>query len=106
MAPLGIAMLFVGQMHDAQTWGIIALMGLFGAGAQLGITWSLRLAPVSVVLPMDYVSLIFATLYGWLIWDRWPGPSTWLGAPVIIGSGLYIAWREHRLAQRAKAGEA
>ncbi|MCG6120231.1 MAG: EamA/RhaT family transporter, partial [Blastomonas sp.] len=28
----------------------------------------------------------------------WPVPATWIGAPLIIGSGLYIAWREHRLA--------
>jgi drug/metabolite transporter (DMT)-like permease len=101
MVPLGIAMLFVGQMHDAQTWGIIALMGLFGAGAQLGITWSLRLAPVSVVLPMDYSSLIWAALIGYLIWDSWPVPATWIGAPLIIGSGLYIALRENRLAREA-----
>lgn len=103
MVPLGIAMLFVGQAHDAQTWGIIALMGLFGAAAQLGITWSLRLAPVSVVLPMDYSSLIWAALIGWLIWESWPVPATWIGAPLIIGSGLYIAWRENRLARLRKA---
>ncbi len=100
MVPLGIAMLFVGQVHDAHTWGIIALMGLFGAGAQLGITWSLRLAPVSVVLPMDYSSLIWAALLGWFIWENWPVPATWIGAPLIIGSGLYIAWRENMLAKR------
>lgn len=103
MVPLGFAMLFVGQAHDAQTWGIIGLMGLFGAAAQLGITWSLRLAPVSVVLPMDYSSLIWAAMLGWLIWQTWPVPATWIGAPLIIGSGLYIAWRENRLARRANA---
>jgi drug/metabolite transporter (DMT)-like permease len=103
MVPLGLAMLFVGQAHDAQTWGIIGLMGLFGAAAQLGITWSLRLAPVSVVLPMDYSSLIWAALLGWLIWQNWPVPATWIGAPLIIGSGLYIAWRENRLARLRKA---
>lgn len=102
MVPLGLAMLFVGQAHDAQTWGIIGLMGLFGAAAQLGITWSLRLAPVSVVLPMDYSSLIWAALLGWLIWQNWPVPATWIGAPLIIGSGLYIAWRENRLARLRK----
>ncbi len=102
LVPLGIAMLFVGQMHDAETWGIIGLMGLFGAAAQLGITWSLRLAPVSVVLPMDYSSLIWAALAGWLIWENWPVPATWIGAPLIIGSGLYIAWRENRLAKQRR----
>lgn len=99
MAPLGIAMAFVGQMHDLTTWGIIALLGVFGAAAQLAITSSLRLAPVSVVLPMDYSSLIWAALVGYLIWDSWPVPATWIGAPLIIGSGLYIAWREHRLSR-------
>lgn len=99
MAPLGIAMVFVGQRHDPGTWGVIALLGVFGAAAQLAITSSLRLAPVSVVLPMDYSSLIWAALVGYLIWDSWPVPATWIGAPLIIGSGLYIAWREHRLSR-------
>lgn len=101
MAPLSIAMLFVGQWHDAHAWGIILLMSLLGAGAQLGITWSLRLAPISVVLPIDYSSLIWAALVGWFIWERWPVPATWIGAPLIIGSGLYIALRENRLARQA-----
>lgn len=100
MVPLGIAMIFVGQAHDAHTWGLLGLVGLFGGAAQLGITWSLRLAPVSIVLPMDYSSLIWAALLGWLIWQNWPVPATWVGAPLIIGSGLYIAWRENRLARR------
>lgn len=100
MVPLGIAMIFVGQAHDARTWGLLGLVGLFGGAAQLGITWSLRLAPVSIVLPMDYSSLIWAALLGWLIWQNWPVPATWVGAPLIIGSGLYIAWRENRLARR------
>lgn len=99
LLPLGIAMLFVGQAHDLETWGIIGLISVFGAAAQLAITSSLRFAPVSVVLPMDYSSLIWAALIGYLIWDRWPVPATWFGAPLIIGSGLYIVWREHRLSR-------
>lgn len=102
MVPLGIAMLFVGKVHDLTTWGVIGLLGVFGAAAQLAITSSLRLAPVSVVLPMDYSSLIWAALLGYIIWDSWPVPATWIGAPLIIGSGLYIAWREHRLSRPAR----
>lgn len=100
MPPLGLAMLFVGQAHDLQGWLLIGAIGVTGAVAQLALTASLRLAPISIVLPMDYFTLIGATAYGWFIWERWPGPSTWVGAPLVIGSGLYIAWREHRL-QRA-----
>ena len=47
---------------------------------------------------MDYTSLFWSALYGWAIWGVLPGASTWAGAPLIIASGLYIAFREHRLA--------
>src|SRR3546814_18731762 len=60
---------------------------------QLCLTGALRWAPVSVVLPMDYSSLIWATLFGWLIWDHSPGESTWAGSALIVALGRYIAWR-------------
>jgi drug/metabolite transporter (DMT)-like permease len=94
LPPLGICLYFFGQNHDLATWGLLALIGLAGGAGQLFLTASLRWAPVSVVLPMDYSSLIWATLLGWLIWDYWPGGSTWAGALLIVGSGLYIGWRE------------
>ncbi len=100
---LGGAMLYFGQMHDGETWALIAGAGLFGSIGQLTLTASLRLAPVSTILSMDYTSLIWATLFGYLIWNNWPGPSTWIGAPIIIGCGLYIAWREHRLSMSKTA---
>lgn len=96
---LAIAMIWFGGAHDTLTWLLIAGAGLFGSIGQLTLTASLRLAPVSTILSMDYTSLIWATLLGYFIWHNWPGPSTWVGAPVIIGCGLYIAWREHRLSR-------
>ncbi len=103
MLPLGIAMVFVGQMHDAATWGIIAAIGLLGAIGQFCLTGALRLAPVAIVLPMDYSSLIWSALYGFWLFGDLPATATWLGAPVIITSGLYIVFREHSLARRAVA---
>ena len=102
--PLGIGMLFYGQAHDAQTWGLLLMIGLFGGIAQLCLTAALRWAPVSVVLPMDYSSILWTTLLGWAIWGDWPMWTTWVGAALIIASGLYIAWREHRHARRIAAG--
>lgn len=99
LPPLGLAMLWFGAWHDALTWAIIAGIGFCGGIGQLALTSSLRMAPVSIVLSADYTSLIWATIFGWLIWQNWPSPWTWIGAPLIIGSGLYIAWREHRVAQ-------
>ncbi len=84
------------RQHDLLTWAILVGIGLIGGVGQLALTGSVRHAPVSVVVPMDYSSLIWGTLYGWAIFGMWPNGWTWLGAPVIIASGLYIVWRERK----------
>lgn len=91
---LGLAMLWFGQAHDAATWGMLMVLGTVGGLAQLLMTAALRWGPVSLVLPMDYSSLLWSTLIGWLVWQTWPGNSTWVGAAIIAGSSLYILWRE------------
>ncbi len=104
MLPLGLAMLWFGQAHDGATWLLLGGLGATGAVAQLLLTASLRLAPVSVVLPMDYSGLIWASLLGWLLFEVLPVPATLIGAPVVIASGLAILWREHRLGKEEKTG--
>jgi len=101
LAPLGVMMLWFAQMHDPATWAILAGLALVGGLAQLTLTGALRLAPVALVMPMDYTSLIWAVLLGAWIFGEMPTPWIWLGAPIIIASGLVIVWREHRLARRA-----
>lgn len=101
LVPLGLLMLLVGQAHDAGTIAILVAMALAGGLAQLTLTASLRLAPVAVVMPMDYTSLLWATLLGVWLFAELPSSSVWIGAPVIIASGLVIVWREHHLARRA-----
>ncbi len=88
---------FFGQMHDSRTWAILAALGLFGGMGQLFLTSALRFAPVSVVVPFDYTQLLWAVLLGWAIWDTQPPATTWAGAAVIIASGLYTIYREHKL---------
>ncbi len=97
----GMAMPFVITPHSGQQWLLLLSMGAMGTIAQLLMTTSLRMAGVASVIIMDYSSLIWATLLGWLAWNQLPGTSTWLGAPLIIGAGLLIAWREHRLARNS-----
>jgi drug/metabolite transporter (DMT)-like permease len=94
LPPLGIAYAFQLQAHDPITWAILIGIGLVGGVGQLALTGSLRFAPVSAVVPMDYSGLVWATLYGWLLFGALPTAYTWAGAPIIIASGLYIVWRE------------
>lgn len=91
-APL---MLWYARPHNLTEWSLLGGLGLSGAFAQVALTASVKLAPVSTVITMDYTSLIWATLFGFLLFGQFPAMSTWFGAPLIIGSGLYIAYREH-----------
>lgn len=98
---LAVCAWIYGGGHDWQTWAYLLGVGIFGALGQLTITQSLRFAPVSTIMPMDYSALLWATIIGIMVFGQWPGLSIWLGAPVIIGSGLFIAWREHVRAAKA-----
>ena len=91
---MSVVLPFALHRHDAASWGIMAIVGLTGGLAQVAVTSALRYAPVSTVLPMDYSALIWASLFGWVLFGALPSHSTWFGAPVIVASGLYIVWRE------------
>ena len=88
---------FVATSHDATEWALLVGIGLTGMAGQFLLTASLRFGSVASVIVMDYSTLIWATLYGWLVWHHLPPASTWFGAPLIIAAGLVIAAREHRL---------
>ena len=103
---LTVCAFIYGGGHDAKTWGYLLGIGIFGAIGQLCITQSLRFAPVSTIVPMDYSALIWATIFGIVLFGQYPGLSIWLGAPVIIGSGLFIAWREHVKASKLTVAKA
>ena len=45
---------------------------------------------------MDYSALLWASLFGFVLFGALPVSTTWFGAPIIALSGLYIVWREHR----------
>lgn len=100
-----LAMPFFAQSHSQETWLIVAAMALCGALAQMLLTSSLRFGSAGVVLLMDYTSLLWATWYGFTIFDRSPPATLWFGAPLIVGAGLLIAWRERTLANVRQGAE-
>lgn len=97
LVPLSLVMPFAANHHDPPTYAVIAALSLAGGIAQLALTGSLRLAPVALVMPVDYSSLLWATLLGWLIFQQVPSQWTWIGAPIVIAAGLIILWREQRM---------
>ncbi len=72
LVPLALLMPWFGKAHDGATWAIIAGLSLAGGLAQLTLTGALRLAPVALVMPMDYTSLVWATILGILLFGQLP----------------------------------
>jgi drug/metabolite transporter (DMT)-like permease len=78
-------------------WLLIVLAGLFGVFGQLLMTYSYRYAEASTIAPLDYSNMIVAIVIGYAFFDEIPSLSIWIGAPLILASGLIILWREYYL---------
>jgi len=83
-------------------WPWLLLLAVTGTGGQVFITAAYKRASAAVVAPFDYTHMIWAVLYGYLFWDHLPSAGTWLGTAVIVASGLFILYREHRTRRDAK----
>ncbi|WP_269582467.1 DMT family transporter [Roseibium sp. Sym1] len=76
---------------------LFAAIAFFGTVGITLMTQAFRFAPAVVIAPFDYTALIWATLLGYLLWGEIPDFATYLGAAIIIASGIYIVWRERQL---------
>ena len=76
---------------------LFCILGLCGSVANLLLTQSYRLAEASLVTPIKYLSLVFAIIFGFLIWSEVPKILTLLGAALVITSSLIIFMRENKL---------
>ena len=76
---------------------ILIIMGICGSVANLLLTQSYRLAETSLVTPIKYLSLVFAILFGFFIWNEIPKILTLIGAVLVILSSLIIFVREKHL---------
>ena len=80
----------------------LAVNGCVNLGGQWLIVRALQMTPVATLAPLTYTVLVWATLLGWLVFGSLPDGWTLVGAAVIIGSGLYVWWREQVLARAAR----
>jgi len=79
-------------------WLVACLLGVFGGVGHYLLALAHRYAPSSVIAPFVYQQVIYMALFGYLVFGDVPGPSVWLGAAIVIGSGLYLFSRESRRA--------
>lgn len=96
---LALMLPFVMTPHTPYQWMLLAALAASGLLGQFLLTAALKYGAVASVIVMDYSSLLWATLFGFWFFDRLPTAALWLGAPLIIGAGLIIAWREQQLAK-------
>ncbi len=73
---------------------LLSMVGILGGVANLWLTQSYKLSEVSLVTPVKYLALVFAIIFGYLIWDEIPTLKTLLGAVLVVASSTIIFRRE------------
>lgn len=81
-------------MPNFQDFILLALIGVMGGTANLLLTQSYKLSEVSLVAPLKYLSLVFAIIFGYMIWNEIPTLKTLIGASLVILSSFVIFRRE------------
>ena len=93
---LALPLPFVAVMPTMAEVPLLLGVGLSGAAAQWLLSTAFRHAPVAIVTVFNYTSIVWATLFGWMIWNEWPLPTVLAGASVVIVSNAIVIWRESR----------
>lgn len=78
-------------------------VGLSGAASQWLLSYAFRNAKAAIVTVFNYSGIIWATLFGWMIWNEWPLPTVIAGAAIVIASNILMIWRESRLGRISDA---
>jgi drug/metabolite transporter (DMT)-like permease len=88
---------FIAVRPVASELPLLLGVGLTGAAAQFLLSTAFSNAPATIVTVFNYSGIVWATAFGWLIWNEWPLPMVFLGGTIVIAANLLIIWRESRL---------
>ena len=80
-------------LQPAHGW-IIAGVGISGSLAQVALTEAFRRGEASLIAPLEYTALVWGVLLDVALWSVLPDGVTWIGAGIIVASGLYLLRRE------------
>lgn len=81
-----------------EEWALLAALGVIATVGHMLIVQAIRRVGASMVAPFQYLEIISATILGLVFFGDFPDATTWLGVAIIIGSGLFVFFRERHLA--------
>ena len=82
--------------HGWFEWLLLCLMGVFGGTGHYLLAMAHRYAPASTLAPFLYQQILYMALFGYLVFGSVPDAAVWIGAAIVIASGLYLFSRERR----------
>jgi S-adenosylmethionine uptake transporter len=85
---------------DMRGWMLMIGVGVTATVSHLFLVYAFRKAPASVLAPLQYLEIVAATIFGFLVFGDFPDALKWLGIAIIVCSGLFIFWRERLAATR------
>jgi drug/metabolite transporter (DMT)-like permease len=91
-----LAMPFVAITPTLSEIPLLVGVGFSGAAGQWMLSVAYKNAPAAVVTVFNYTGIVWAMLFGWMIWNEWPVPAVLTGAAIVIASNMLIIWRESR----------
>lgn len=89
---------------DRGSWALMALIGVLTTISHLFLVYAFSRANASLLAPLQYLEIVAATGFGYMAFGNLPDAIKTAGIAVIVGSGVYIIWRERVVSRRA--GEA
>ena len=103
MIPLsGLAAIFYWEAPTLYDLLFLLLIGISGTSAQMLLAQALREGDTSIIMPFDFLKLIWAVCIGFLFFFEVPAINVWVGSIIIFCSTLYIAYREKVLSVKGK----
>ncbi|MEO8718708.1 MAG: DMT family transporter [Burkholderiales bacterium] len=75
---------------------LLCLMGVFGGTGHYLLALAHRYAPASTLAPFLYQQILYMALFGYLVFGSVPDAAVWIGAAIVVSSGLYLFQRERR----------
>jgi drug/metabolite transporter (DMT)-like permease len=85
-------------------WAQLAAIGFVSYFAQKANIYAFSYGEASMLASLDYVRLIYATLFGWILFSELPSISTWVGAAIIVLASIYTVHRESKRKQKLANG--